>query len=364
MKRVAVIGAGPAGSAAAMSLARCRGIEVLLLDRAVFPRRKVCGSALSPWALQLLDELGVGPLIRKEAYPIHAGLIGGTSATTVELRSRYEAAVLLRERFDTLLAHAAVQQGAQLREGTAVKEIVREGERLVGVRTSQGDIAADAVIVCSGVHDTLAQSPHPGKTLHTILGWYEGVEGVSDAVELYFDAVVKPYYGWVFPEGPQRVNIGICYAPSPGGLNAHERFSMFLDTRLGKRMRHASRLGRLVGCPIATSYRPTALVEDGTLIAGEAAALVDPATAEGIHHALASGLLAGQFLGSLLERGIAPRRQQLAPYLQMVRRRLGRRLLAGQCFLQLARTPVLDFVLGLGSRRPVQALLTWVLTGI
>ena len=364
MKRVVVIGAGPAGSAAAMNLTRFRNVETLLLDRAAFPRRKVCGSALSPWALQLLDEMGVGPLIRKQAYPIHAGLIGGMHDTTVELRSHYEAAVLLRERFDTLLLHEAVRRGARLQEGTAVKEIIRERGALIGLRTSQGEIAADAVIVCSGAHDTLAKAPRPGKTLHTIMGWYEGVDDVADAVEIYFDASVKPYYGWVFPEAPGRVNIGICYAPAPGTFNARERFALFLEDRLGKRMKHASRIDRLVGCPIVTSYRPTALAEDGTLVAGEAGALVDPATAEGIHHALATGLLAGQFLGSLLEQGSAPRRQRLAPYTQLVRRRIGTRLLAGQLFLQFARTPVLDFVLGLGSRKPVQALLTWVLTGV
>jgi flavin-dependent dehydrogenase len=222
---------------------------------------------------------------------------------------------------------------------------------------------ASAVIVCSGPHDTLAHAPRPGRTLHSILGWFEGVEGASDAVEIYFDAVVKPYYGWVFPEGPTRVNIGICFDPVRGGLNARERFEIFLEDRLGKRMRYASQIGRLVGCPIVTSYRPTALVRPGMLVAGEAGALVDPATAEGIHHALATGRLAGQFLGSLLEQGRAPTRARLAPYARLVRKCIGARLLAGELFLQFARTPVLDFILGLGSRRPVQALLSWVLTG-
>src|SRR3989442_653529 len=78
-RRVVVVGAGPAGSAAAMALLRYRGLEVVLLDRASFPRRKVCGSGLSPWALAQLDELGVGPAVRREAYTIRGALIGGAS---------------------------------------------------------------------------------------------------------------------------------------------------------------------------------------------------------------------------------------------------------------------------------------------
>jgi len=73
--------------------------------------------------------------------------------------------------------------------------------------------------------------------------------------------------------------------------------------------------------------------------------------------------MAGRFLGGLLERGEEPTQERLAPYTRLVRRHLGRRLQAGQLFLEVARTPVLDFVLRFGSLRPVQALLTWMLTG-
>src|SRR5215212_9071299 len=107
MKRVVVIGAGPAGSAAAMTLCRFPSVETLLLERATFPRRKVCGSGLSPWCLDLLDELGVGPAVRREAYTIHGALIGGANGAPVELRGKYEAAILLRARFDSLLAKEA-----------------------------------------------------------------------------------------------------------------------------------------------------------------------------------------------------------------------------------------------------------------
>src|SRR5438067_10020175 len=110
MKRVAIIGAGPAGSAAAMALAQYGTVEVQPLEKATFPRRKVCGSGLSPWCLELLEEMGLGAQVRREAYPIHAGIIGGPGVAGVELRSKYEAAVLLRARFDTLLAHEAARR--------------------------------------------------------------------------------------------------------------------------------------------------------------------------------------------------------------------------------------------------------------
>lgn len=363
MKRVAVIGAGPAGSAAAMSLTKFPGIEVLLLDKATFPRRKVCGSGLSPWTLQLLDQMGMGQTIRKEAYPIKAGIIGGAGGTAVELRSHYEAAVLLRSRFDTLLAYEAARRGASLQEDTRVEELVREKGRLVGIKTNRGEIEADAAIVCNGGTSKLAKAERPGTTLRALMGWYEGVEDVYDAVELYFDPMVKPYYGWVFPETKNRVNIGICYDPACGNMNARERFQAFLESRLAKRIKHASCIDYLVGHPIAITHKPAALVQPGTLVAGEAGNLVDPATAEGIHTALASGIIAGEFLGSLFERGAEPSLEQLSPYTELIRQKIGRRLMAGHVFLQAAKTPILDLALRFGSFKPVKDVLNWALTG-
>jgi flavin-dependent dehydrogenase len=74
----------------------------------------------------------------------------------VELRSKYEAAVLLRSRFDTLLAYEAAGRGAKLLEGMQVRELVREGGKLVGVRCDRENIEADAVIVCNGGTSKLA----------------------------------------------------------------------------------------------------------------------------------------------------------------------------------------------------------------
>jgi geranylgeranyl reductase family protein len=361
VSRVVVVGAGPAGSAAALALAEFRGIEAVLLERGTFPRPKPCGSGLSPWALAALDRMDVGRRVRATAYPIRAARIGRDGSPPLELRSRHEAAVFLRSDFDMLLAHEASRRGAALREGVRVHGLIRHDGRLVGVETSAGPIEADAVIVCSGSTGGLAREPRPGVTLNSIMGWYEGVDDVSDAVELYFDAAVRPYYGWLFPESRTRANIGICYAPAPGAPNARERFEAFVATRFGKRMRRAERLGRLVGHPIATTRSPRAVVRQGALVAGEAARLVDPATAEGIYHALESGAIAGRVLGGVLADGRAPSVRHLAPYSRMIRRRLGRRLAAGHVLVKLFETPLLDLALRFGSVRQVQRALTWAL---
>lgn len=364
MKRVVVIGAGPAGSAAAMNLTKFADLEVILLDKATFPRRKVCDSGLSPWTLQLLDRMGVGEMIRQEAYPIKAGIIGGVGGTAVELRSHYQAAVLLRSRFDTLLAYEVAKRGAELKEGVRVKGSIYENGRFLGVKTSQGKIEADAAIICSGGASKLAKSDRPRSKLHAAMAWYEGVEGISDAVEIYFDAMVKPYYGWVFPESDRRVNIGICYDPTIGKLNARQRFTAFVEGRLAKRVKYASSIGYLMNHPIHTTHRPTALVQPGTLIAGEAGNLVDPATAEGIHTALASGAIAGKFLGSLLNEGLVPSSQNLSPYTKLIQQKIGSRLWAGNAFRQVARTPILDLTLRFGTFKPVKNILNWALTSV
>jgi flavin-dependent dehydrogenase len=344
-----------------MGLSEFRGIEVVLLERGTFPRPKACGSGLSPWALDLLDRIGVGLSIRAGAYPIRAAVIGRGNGPSIELRSRYQAAVYPRADFDMLLAHEAARRGAALREGVRVEELVRHDGRLIGVRTSAGAIEADAAIVCNGATSMLARAPRPGVTLQSIMGWYEGVEGVSDAVELYFDAAVRPYYGWLFPETQRRVNIGICYAPTPEGANARERFQTFVDARFGARMKRAARIDRLIGHPIATTRKPAALVQDGTLVAGEAARLVDPATAEGIYHALESGLLSGRVVGSTLAAGRRPSPGELAPYARMIHEGLGRRLAAGHVLLRMLGTPILDVALRLGSLKPIRGALTWAL---
>lgn len=363
MKRVVVIGAGPAGSAAAMGLTRCTGVEPVLLERYRLPRQKVCGSGLSPWTLTLLDKMGAGELVRRRAFRIDGAYIAGRDGG-IELRGDHETAVLLREEFDHLLAAEAARRGADLRDGVSVKEIVRHGDRVVGVRTSEGEMEADLVVDCSGARGRFSRNPRPGMTLHTMLGWYEGVEGASDIVELFFDEPLRPHYGWIFPETSRRVNVGIVFDPNRDRGNARARFDQFVGEKLGSRVKHATQLGRLVGHPVHVGWWPTDLVRHGTLVAGEAGQLVDSATAEGIFHGLSSGLHAARVGGELLTRGEEPTAERLAPYEWHVRKQLGWRMALGRGLMETLRTPALDTALRFRHVKATRTLLSKAFAGL
>ncbi|HET7543064.1 MAG TPA: geranylgeranyl reductase family protein [Polyangiaceae bacterium] len=367
-RKTIVIGAGPAGCASALSLAASPGSECVLLERKTLPRTKACGSGLSPWTLKFLDRLGVGPEVRRRAFRIDGAIIAGVDGRGVELRGDHETAVMLRSDFDELLAREAQRRGAELREGCTVRRI--ESHRgQVAVETSQGTLEADAVIDCSGATGGFdrerrrAPKSAGQSTLHTIMAWYEGLQGTSDVVELFFDRELKPHYGWVFPESGRRVNVGLCFEPDKTKPNARERFEQFLERRLARRLQGAEQLGSWIGHPVNVSSVPMQLTAPGVLRAGEAGWLADFATAEGIYHALLSGHLAGTHLGQLAERGW---RDDLdgVRYQASVLKALAPRMLGGRLLMSALKSPALDMALRFSSARATREVLKRAFSGL
>ena len=367
-RKTIIIGAGPAGCAAAMGLSSSVASECVLLERKALPRTKACGSGLSPWTLKFLDRLGVGEQVRRRAFRIDGAIIAGVNGRGVELRGDHETAVLLRSEFDQLLAREAQSRGAELREDCTVRRIENHRGQ-VAVETSQGTFEADAVIDCSGATGGFDRerrrlpSSASQSTLHTIMGWYEGLQGTSDVVELFFDRELKPHYGWVFPETASRVNVGLCFAPDKAKPNARERFQSFLERRLAKRLRGAQQLGAWIGHPVQVSSVPRQLAAPGVLRAGEAGWLADFATAEGIYHALVSGHLAGTHLAKLAERGWS---EDLGgrSYQASVMKTLAPRMLGGRLLMTALKSPALDLALGFSSVPATRQVLKRAFSGL
>ncbi len=348
----AIIGAGPAGAAAALELARARLGPVALLDRAPFPRVKPCGSGLSSTALRQLHRLGLRSRVDAQAYPIHGARLEAPSRREARLVGEADHLVLARERLDGLLVDAAREAGATFHDGVRVRRIAPQPDGSLRVVTERGpDLQARWVIVATGAAGALAGSRLPPGSLVTYTGWYRGVEFEPHLLELVFDRELAPHYGWLFPEGPDQVNIGVCLdARHRRGRPMAQLFAEFLERHLADRMREATPVRPPRGHPIAAASRViTPDVPSGTLVVGEAARLANRATGEGIALALRSGALAARAIEKGHDRHW-PREQVHRYYGAALRRQVGPELLLAHQFTRFTG-PALEATAWLSQSR-------------
>ncbi|MBM4397475.1 MAG: NAD(P)/FAD-dependent oxidoreductase [Deltaproteobacteria bacterium] len=289
-----VVGAGPAGTVAALSAARLGAGRVVLLEKAERGRWKCCAGGLGPRAKTILRELDLYDAVAREAYPIRGLVLTGPGGRTATLAGAQAALVLARDRLDDLLADAAAAAGVEVRRGTRVDALVRDGTgRVTGVRAGDEVVAARHVVLAAGSGGHRLDGRPAEVLLHGIACRFRGVEVTPGCVEMAFEPDLLPHYGWLFPEPGGTVNAGLCIrADRLHGRSLRAVFQAFLDRRLGDRLAGAQALGPWRGHPIEASVRVSHRASPGVLLAGEAAGLVDPATGEGIPHAMASGRLA------------------------------------------------------------------------
>jgi len=313
---VVVVGAGPAGSAAAHTLS-ASGADVLVLERAHFPRDKSCGDGITAHAVDILHEMGVTfDRFGSKAVKTYGGIIGGPSGGMFSANpppapdgSPIECWVVPRLLLDAEVAQAAVRAGARLKEGAAVTAVTRSNGAVNGVEYKDGTgvhrAAAKVVIGADGAHSAVAESlgvRHSSKRHlgFALRGYYEGVTGLRDDLEIYyFDEKLLPGYGWVFPTGPQTANVGIgLYSREldRSTCKLREILDQFIASvpHVAQRMARARPVGRAIGWPLPVSSAHRRTVFNGAMLGGDAASLVDPLTGEGIFTALVSGRSAGR----------------------------------------------------------------------
>jgi geranylgeranyl reductase family protein len=286
---VLVVGAGPAGSATAIHLAR-GGARVLLVDKASFPRDKPCGGGLTGRALRHLP-CEVDPVVERvvDRMVLRAGY-----RTTVDRTSRAPLiAMTQRRRLDLHLAEQAASAGAEFRDGTGVSELeldetgvsVRLGERRVRASFLVGADGANGVVSrASGLGDGIVR----GVALEGNVPW-SALEPRSYARAAWVELGVVPGgYGWVFPKG-DHANFGVGGWMSEGPrLRAHlERLARIHDVDPAELT--AVRGHRL---PMREPGAPAA--RGRVLLVGDAAGLVDPLSGDGIYEAFVSARLAAE----------------------------------------------------------------------
>ena len=212
-----IIGAGPAGCSAAITLARS-GARVTLVDKATFPRDKICGDGLTTSALRELEALGFRPDGVPSWTPVDDVIVRSPSGTTVRFplpRDRsLHAVVARREQLDAALLDHARSFDIEVIEGEGIAELERSADG-VAVTTSTGRrIEAGRVIAADGMWSPTRKLagdalPKYRGDWHAFRQYFTGVTGPA-ATELWvsFEADILPGYFWSFPLGDGRANVG------------------------------------------------------------------------------------------------------------------------------------------------------------
>jgi len=329
---VVVVGGGPAGAACAAAARQAApASRVLVLDRAGFPRDKVCGDGIAPEALDVLAGLGIDPAALTAGYaPVPRLRLRSPGGTTVERAMHRPASVVPRAVFDDRLLTAALASGAELRRHVVRRVTVRPDSVEV-----DGSFTAGVVVAADGAESVVRRSlgvgPNPDDRLAIAIRGYAPEPPGTDGVQVILTTAQRwPAYAWSFPLGDGRANVGYGELVS-GGVN-REGLLAGLDRLLPGVEATGLKAHRL---PLSTG-RPRQ--PDGrVLLAGDAASLINPLTGEGIYNAVLSGALAGAAAAHGGDAG--------AVYRRALHARLGRHLRHSSAASWASRWPsVMDAV--------------------
>ena len=365
---VLVVGAGPAGSGAAAWAAR-HGLDVLLVDAAVFPRDKTCGDGLTPRAVHELQLLGLEDWVR--THTVNHGLRAHGFGQVHELRwpelpgtdmPTWGSAVA-RTELDDHLRTTAIKSGATAVDGAKAVDVVRDGDRVGGVvlerSTPDGPervtVACRWLVVADGVRSTLGK----------LLGreWHrDTVYGVAGRSYVASDRSDDPWisshlelrdpegtllsgYGWIFPLGNGEVNLGagaLATAKRPADIavkplmrhyaeQCREPFGLTGEIRAA-----ASALLPMGGAVSHVAGRNWALI-------GDAAACVNPLNGEGIDYGLETGRVVAELLA---EAGRAGDLDLTSTWPDLLRRQYGEAFSIARRLAGIATQPQLVAALG------------------
>jgi flavin-dependent dehydrogenase len=309
-----VIGGGPAGSATAWALAS-QGLDVVLIDKARFPRDKPCAEYLSPQGSRILsamgvlatvEEAGAAQLAGMRVRSPDGGIIHGEFAAQHGFTGFRDRGLALRRRhLDPILLEAARRAGASVREGVAFESLITVGDRIVGVRVrADGEVhelRAPLVVGADGLRSTVARKldltarlPWPRRV--AFVAHYRDVAGMGAYGEMH---VERDGYVGLADVGHGETNVAIV-VPKALAKEARGDSAGFMarwlshHSQLASRFSGATRTGPVLATGPFASHARRGYAEGAALV-GDAADFFDPFTGEGIYAALRGGELLGSF---------------------------------------------------------------------
>jgi menaquinone-9 beta-reductase len=318
---VVIVGAGPAGSSAAISLASTN-LKIALLDKSTFPRDKTCGDALS---IDVENQLGMmspellksyKALTQKQAS--YGVKIVATDDNFIDLPLFYKGEkrcgyVSPRIDFDNLLfQHAKQYPNVDTYDGSGVEKI-EEGDEHIKVYTRDHCFTAQIIIGADGAHSIV--NKHFGNIAvekkHYSAGlriYYEGITGFHEdnLIELHFFKDMLPGYLWIFPLHDNKANVGIgmsSEAIANQKVKLKESLQQLIasNPRLKDRFKDAKPLESIKGYGLPLGSKKRNISGNRYLLTGDAASLIDPFSGEGIANAIRSGRVAAAHIKNCFE---------------------------------------------------------------
>lgn len=355
---VLVVGAGPAGTAAAILLAE-QGFEVTVLDRARFPRDKVCGDGLAPRSISVLRRLGMEERLRQRGHlPLHEYRIVSTWGDTLRAglpsygKGPPYAYVIPRRELDALLVERAREAGAEVREGHRANRLIPGTARAPAIETeAEGGrrmvMRPRIVVAADGSRGSFSRTVIPSRHLRpyavAMRQYMEGAERLDGALSFFLDRLMLPGYGWAFPASREGglINVGAgmaIYALRRRGLKVRQVMDWFMgpESSAARFLSGARPVGKPAPFPLLIDFPRGRRRQEAILLVGDAGNLIDPLSGEGIGYALESGISAATVIAAALSTGDL---RELAGYERGIWKGLGPEFFGALALRQFLQQP-------------------------